>query len=433
MTLSIAADPPYPPFTDPVAHDIQQVRYTYWPCNFASGDLTVTSSVPLPLSGVQFSQVMRAPGEIRASLQLADPEVRAMNPWGTIIPRKTAIVVVRSWFDPAADQWVHAPQQAYIVWSAPRDPATGRMSIMGQSVESAWARSLITKAMSWDNEDQLNIAQDLLDPSLFSLIPAGPAQWPGWITVDPPTVATGVLRTHSYANRQETNLLEAHQARSQLSTNSYEWTTGVRVLSGPDAVSATAFRPQYVMSYPKLGRELGDVAPIPRLRYDTNGTGNVRTFQFAHDGSDVPNIVWGRGLGYEDLQTVAQVQNTDTYGNNEWAYGYLKTEHRFSDPDVKLVSTLQDYCYRHMWDRLGSEQFISSLTLRGDVFPTFDTYVIGDEVILETNDLTWAPERYDSGGFVSLLARIYGWTVTPPQGDQDETVELLISGGALVS
>lgn len=433
MTLSIAADPPYPPFADPIAHDIQQVRYTYWPCSFAFGDLTVISNVPLPLSGVQFSQVMRGPGEFRASLQLADSEVRAMNPWATIIPRKTAIVVVRSSYDPVAVQWTHTPQQAYVVWAAPRDPATGRMEITAQSVEAVWARRLITKAMTWTNEDQVNIPADLLDPTQFSQIPLGPAQWPGWITVDPPTVATGILRTHSYEDRQETNLLEAHQARSQLATNSYEWTTGVRVLSGPDAVSATAFRPQYVMAYPRLGRKLGDAFPIPRLRYDTNGTGNVRTFRYAHDGSDVPNIVWGRGLGYEDLQTVAQVQNTDTSGNDEWDYGYLQTEHRFSDPDVKVVATLQDYCYRHMWDRLGSEQFISSLTLRGNVTPTFDTYVIGDEVILETNDVTWAPERYDSNGFVSLLARIYGWTVTPPEGEQDETVELLLSGGALTS
>lgn len=425
--------PPYPPFTDPIAQDVQQVRYTYWPVSFANGNLTVIANVPLPLSGVKFSQVMRAPGELRASLQLADPEVRAMNPWATLIPRKTGIVVVRSFYDPAAAQWTHVPQQAYIVWATPREPATGRMTIMAQSIESVWARRLITRAMSWVNEDQVNIPADLLDPAQFSLIGPGPALWPGWITVDPPTVNTGVLRTHSYVDRQETNLLEAHQSRSQLSTGSYEWTTGVRVLAGADAVSATSFRPQYVMSYPRLGRKLGDPYPVPRLKYDSNGTGNVRTFQYAHDGSDVPNIVWGRGLGYEELQTKTQVQNTDTFGNDEWDYGYLQTEHRFSDPDVKVVSTLNDYCYRHMWDRLGSEQFVSALTLRGDVTPTFDTYVIGDEVILETNDVTWAPERYDANGYVSLLARIYGWTVTPPEGDQDETVELLVSGGTLAA
>jgi hypothetical protein len=422
---------PYPPFIDPIAQTSQQVRYTYWPVNFASGDLAVISNVPLPLSGVKFSQVMRGVGELRATLQLADPEVRAMNPWATIIPRKTGVVVVRSHHDDAADQWMHVPQQAYIIWAAPRDPATGRMTITAQSVESSWARRLITRAMDWANEDQLNIAADLLDPALFSLIGPGTAPWPGWITVDPPTVPTGVLRTHSYAERQETNLLEAHQSRSQLSTGSYEWTTGVRVLVGADAVSASSFRPQYVMSYPRLGRELADAFPIPRLRYDTNGTGNVRTFQYAYEGSDVPNIVWGRGLGYEELQTKTLVTNTDPSGNDEWDYGYLQTEQRFSDPDVKLESTLKDYCYRHMWDRLGSEQFVSSLTLRGNVTPTFDTYAIGDEVVVETNDLTWAPERYDSGGFVSLLARIYGWTVTPPEGDQDETIELLVSGGEL--
>ncbi len=431
MTSILAVDPPYPPFNEPVAPSVQQVAYTYWPCNFENGDLTVVGNSSLPMSGVSFSHLMRGVGEFKASLQLADPEVRASDPWGKIVPRKTAVVPVRSHYDDDSAAWVHNAEQAYLVWAAPRDPATGRMSITAHSVESAWARRLITRLMEWVAEDQTTIAADLLDPALFSLVPAGPAQWPGWITVDPPTVPTGVLRTHDYQERQETNLLEAHQARSQLATNSYEWTLGARVLAGADAISATSFRPQFVMGFPRLGRELGEDYPVPRLRYDTNGSGNVKTFQYAFDGSDVPNIVWGRGTGYEELQVKTQVQNTDVFGNDEWDYGYLQTEQRFSDPDVKLESTLQDYCYRLMWDRLGSEQFVSALTIRGNVFPTFDTYVIGDQVILESNDLTWPSDWYDSSGWVEFLARIFGWVVHPPQGDQGETIELLVGAGRL--
>lgn len=421
MTLSI------PSTLDEVVE--RPVRYTYWPVSYQFGDPTVISNNSLPLSGVKYSQVMRGVGMLQAHLQLSEPEVRALDPWSKVVPRKTGLVVVREEYDAEADRWVSAPVWHGLVWAAPRDPATGRMSIMAQSVESLWARRLITKAMSWNLADQTTIAADLLDPAKFSKVALGVGMWTGWVNVDPPTVPTGVARVWSYDDGQETNLLEAHQARSQLNTNSYEWTTAVRVLSGADAVSASAFRVQYVMGFPRLGRELGGDVPLQRLVYDTEGSGNLSKFGYAYDGSNVPNIVWGRGNGYGDLQTKTKVENVDTAGKKEWEYGFLQTEDRFSDPDVKVESTLIDYCVRYMRERLGSEQFITSVTLRGDVTPYFGTYSIGDQQIISTNDVTWPPDWYDLDGYVELLTRIYGWTVTPPEGDQAETVELVISGG----
>ena len=409
--------------------DEAAVRYSYWPVNYQAGDPTVISNAPLPLFGVKFSQVMRGVGMLRGFLQLNEPEVRELDPWSRVIPRKTGLVVVREQFDPEAGQWVSAPVWHGIVWAAPRDPASGRMEVMAQTVESLWARRLITKAMTWSGQDQATIAADLLLPAKFSKVALGSGTWTGWINVDPPAGFTGVARTWSYADGQETNLLEAHQARSQLSTNSYEWTTSVRVLSGTDAVSASSFRVQYVLGFPRLGRSYAEGDQIDRLVFDREGSGNVSKFGYAYDGSNVSNIVWGRGNGYEELQVKTKVENTDTTGKKEWEYGYLQTEDRFSDPDVKVESTLFDYCYRHMLERLGSEQFLTSLTLRGDIPPYFGTYALGDQQIVSTNDMTWQPDWYDTDGFVELLTRIYGWTVTPPEGEHAETVELVVSGG----
>jgi hypothetical protein len=431
VTDPAAALPAYPPFLDPVATDTQQVRYSYWPVAFQNGDMVVISNQPLPLSGVKFSQVMRGVGELKGFLQLADDEVRALNPWDKVVPRKTGIVVVREYMEPVSGEWIGQAVWGGIVWKAPRNPHTGRMEITAQTTESLWARRLITRAMAWSGQDQTTIAADLLDPAKFSLIPLGGGLWRGWITVDPPTVFTGVARTHHYDEGQETNLLEAHQARSQLATNSYEWTTSIRLLSGETPASASSFRVRYDMGFPKLGRELGDVYPVPRLTYDTGGSGNVIGFGFTDDGGNTPNIVWGRGSGYEDLQTKTQVQNNDVNGVPEWSYGFLQTEARFSDADVSQVSTLTDYCYRYMWERLGSEKFITSLSVRGDQPPYFGTYGMGDQVVLETNDVTWPTDWYQASGFVELLTRLYGWTVTPPQGEASELVEMLLSGGAL--
>ena len=414
--------PPYPPFEDPVAVAEQDTRYSYWPVAYQFGDPTVISNAPLQLSGVQFSEVMRGVGQIKGSLQLADPEVRALYPWDKVIPRKTGIVVVREVRDDVGDNWTSTVVQHYTVDAANPDPHDGRLTIEGTTVEGRWARSLITKAMTWTNVDQVEIPADLLDPAQFSQIPLGVGIWPGWITVDPPTALTGVLRTFTYDDRQETNLLEAHQNRSKLATNSYEWRTAVTVLVGSDAASASVFRLQYIMGFPRLGRTLAGPFPTPRLRYDTRGVGNVVMFKRVHDGSNVVNIVWGRGNGYEDLQVKAVATNP------EWLDGYLRSEGRFSDPDVKDQTTLTSYCYQQIWQSLSSEQYIARLTLAAGKYPTFGTYDIGDEMILETNDPTWAPDLYNSDGYVELLVRVYGWTVTPAQAGQPELVELLVAG-----
>lgn len=414
---------PYPPFVDPVITPAQEVRYSYWPVAYQFGDPTVISNAPLPLGGVQFSEVMRGVGQLRASLQLADESVRALYPWDKVVPRKTGIVVVREVYDTVAKIWIGEVLQHYVVYAASPDPHTGRLVITGYTVEANWARRLITKAMSWSNVDQVVIAQDLLDPVEFSQIALGGGLWPGWITVDPPTELTGVLRTFSYAEGQETNLLEAHQNRSMLATNSYEWITRPVVLVGVTPTQASVFRLQYIMGFPRLGRELGDDYPIPRLIFDHQGGGNVVRFAPVYDGSNVVNIVWGRGNGYEDLQVKALA----TYP--QWDQGFLQSEGRFSDPDVKDQNTLTAYCLRQIYESLSSERYIASLTLAGNTYPFFNSYVIGDQMILQTNDLTWPPDFYNSSGMVESLVRVYGWTVTPPQGEQAEMVELLVAGG----
>lgn len=437
MTLDAAVgalldpDVTYPPADDPVTSLEQEARYSYWPVAYQFGDPTVISNVPLPLSGVSFSEGIRSVGEFRAQLQLADDEVRSIYPWDKVMPRKTGIVVVREVYSPITSTWDSQAIQHYVIWSANRNPHTGRISLYGTTVEGLWARRLVTKAMSWNGLDQVFIAADLLNPSLFSKIPLGSDPWRGWITVDPPTAPTGVARTFSYEDGQETNLLEAHQNRSMLATNSYEWTTRPRVLSGANAASANTFRLEYQLGYPRLGREIGGVLPVPRVRFDSNGSGNVSAFDVTYDGANVSNIIWARGKGYDSLQVKAQVQNNDQAGNPEWSYGFLQTESKFSDPDVTSVSTLESYARRSMWERLGQEQYISSLTLRGNMPPYFGSYTLGDDVILETNDVTWPTEYYDSVGFVEFDLRIFGWVVTPPEGARGETVQLVLNGGNL--
>jgi hypothetical protein len=421
--------PAYPPFQDPALGGTQplNVRWTYWPVNYINGDPTVIGNAPLPLGGVQCSVGMRAVGQLKGSLQLADPGVRALYPWDKVIPRKTGIVAVRSTQDPSTGGWGTSWVGHYWVVSAPTEPATGRMKITALTIEGLWARRLITKAVTWSGVDQQQIAADLLNPAVFSKIALGAAPNTGWINIDPPTVPTGVARNFSYVDDQQTNLLTAHQARSQLATNPYEWTTTTRVLSGTDGESAASFRCQYVLGFPKLGRQLGQSYPVPRLVYDVNGTGgNVLSFQPQNDASNVENILWGRGNGYADLQVKTQVQYQPG-GVNEWSLGFMQSEGRYSNPDVSDSTTLADQCYQTMYQSLSNQGYIANLKIRGDLLPYYSSYVVGDQMILATNDPTWPPDYYSASGYFEQLVRVYGWTITPPEGNSSETVDLLLA------
>jgi hypothetical protein len=415
----------------------QNVRYTYWPCSYLGGDPYIISPTPWPLSGVKFSVLARGVGELRATLQLADPTIRAMGPWEHFYPRKTGIVVIRTVESPGTGQLTHDPVWHGILWAAPKDPATGRMDLLFQTVESLWSRRLITgpppmgqrdsagnllPSLSWTQADQAQIVRDLLDPDKFSQIGdlSGEYDFPGWITVEAPEENTGVPRDLTYARGSETNLLKAHQDRSKV-INGYEWYTAIRVLDGEDAYSASTFRCQFIWGYPRLGRRYG-VDHIPRLSYYTDGRGNVADIQYEHDGSSVSNVVWGTGSGYDD-----DALRVSTTNRTDWENGFLITEDRYSNPDVSRASTLQEQNDAHLLQGYANEQFVSSVTVRGDLFPHFGSYAIGDDCLVTTDDWTW-PDRPDGTRGVTYVSRIMGWEVTPPEGDSSELVKLRLGG-----
>lgn len=482
----------------------QDVRYTYWPVNYYLGDPHVISAAPLPLSGVQFSQLPKGVGELRASLQLADEDVRAMNPWDKIVPRKTGIIAVRSVRDPIGSD-SHSIAWGGMVWAAPVNPETGRMEITARTIEFNWARRLITGPMTggdlvWAQQDRTTIVQDLLTSYRFSQVgpltyfatatgagtsatadylvasdadaadmPIGAAaqlytsagvlkeetffritakpsafgftnitftpnaqtftvsgdvlialnDFPGWVTVDKPTVMTGKLHDFKYTRDQQTNLLEAHQARSKVG-DGYDWYTTIRVLSGSDAYNADAYRHQYVMGYPRLGRQYG-VNDIPRFSAYADGRGNVLNAEITYDGSGVNNVMWGAGNGYDSSTLRALSTNS-----SDWAYGFLMTEGRYSNPDVSLADTLQQYTTAALVQSYANERFLKAVTVRGDLPPYFGTYALYDDCLYTTDDWT-NPTRPDGSRDVTWRGRVMGWVVTPPEGTNSETVALVLA------
>lgn len=245
--------------------------------------------------------------------------------------------------------------------------------------------------------------------------------FPGWVNVDPPTIPTGQLHDFTYTRDQQTNLLEAHVDRSKVS-DGYDWYTTVRVLDGADPYQASSYRVQYVMGYPRLGREYG-VDEIPRFSQYIDGRGNVISATAVYDGSDVRNVMWGQGAGYDEATLRALSTNS-----TDWANGFMMTEGRYSNPDVSVATTLQEYTNAALIQSYANERFLSALKVRGDMPPYFDTYSIYDDVLYTTDG--WGnPDRPDGSRDLTFLSRIMGWTVTPPEGTNSETVELLLASG----
>lgn len=245
--------------------------------------------------------------------------------------------------------------------------------------------------------------------------------FPGWVNVDPPTVPTGKLHDLTYKRDQQTNLLEAHQDRSKVS-DGYDWFTTTRVLSGTNAYGASSYRVQYVMGYPRLGRVYG-VDDIPRFSYYIDGRGNAVAVETVYDGSGVRNVMWGAGAGFD-----SNALRVLTTNSTDWHNGFLITEGRYSNPDVSVADTLQAYTNAALVQTYANEQFLKSVTVRGDLPPYFGTYNLCDDALFTTD--SWSnPDRADGTRDVTYLTRIMGWTVTPPEGTHSETIELLLIGG----
>lgn len=421
--------------------DVEQplvVSYSYWPVNYLNGDPTVISAASVPLSGVQWSRQMRGVGELRATLQLSAEEVRSRNPWELFVPRKTGIVVVRTVLDDLGGEQHEAVFHG-ICWKAEPVPSTGRLSLMFQTVESAWARRKITgpppigtrdsagnllPGVSWTNADQAQIVRDLLDPTKFSQVGVAPGIWPGWINVDAPAANMGRPRTLTYRRNSETNLLTAHQDRSKV-IDGYEWYTGLRVLSGNSPYNASTFRCTFEWGFPRLGRVFGE-DDVARFEFRVDGRGNVVTYTPVHDGTNTFNVMWGTGAGYDES---ALKQNV--IYSADWSHGFLMTEGSYSNPDVSVGSTLLAQTEAALIQTFANEQFLKALTVRGDLLPHFGTYNLGDDCVFTTDDWT-LPDRPDGNRSVSYLSRIVGWVVTPPEGEQSEKVELLLGGNEIV-
>lgn len=422
-------------FEDAGPEEPQNVSYSYWPVNYLNGDPTVITNAPFPLSGVQFSVIARGVGEMRASVQLADPEIRAMKPWDLFVPRKTGVVVVRTVTLDNGTQEHTIPWHG-ILWAAPKDPQTGRMDCLFQTIESLWARRLITgppplgqrdsagnlrPSVSWSGADQAQIVRDLLNPGFFSQLGNIGGQFPGWITVEAPAANMGVPRDMTYRRGSETNLLQAHQDRSKV-INGYEWYTAPRLLTGTSAYNAGSFRIQFIWGYPRLGRSYAEGESLPRFSYFIDGRGNVAEIKYAHNGGGVSNNVWGTGAGYDDdaLRVISRYPA-------DWMNGFLVTEDKYSNSEVSVASTLQDQTNAKLIQGYTNEQFVESVTVRGDLFPHFGTYFIGDDCLFTTDDWTW-PDNSDGSRGVTYVSRIMGWKVTPPEGTQSEIVEVLLGG-----
>jgi hypothetical protein len=159
---------------------------------------------------------------------------------------------------------------------------------------------------------------------------------------------------------------------------------------------------------------------VPRVSYFVDGRGNALPPKYAHSGLAVPNAVWGNGSGLDDATVRALATNTQ-----EWDNGFLITESRYSNPDVSVQATLQDYTNAAILQALANEIYISELELRGDLQPYFGSYVIGDDLILVSDDWT-LPDLSDGTREKASLTRIMGWRVTPPEGNGTERVSLML-------
>lgn len=377
---------------------------------YAFSDLRTGARIgDLPLIDVDWSVALGgAAGKLTASINVADPDVRALDPWAVAVPRRTALYVHRTEIYPGRPPRPHVPWGG-IVWDIDPDPAAGRLKLSCATFESYFARRYIDEDRFYSATEQTAIHAGLL--SHFQTYRPGAS-----IRVQATPIPTGRVRDRDWLADDDKRLDEA-LAELAAVEDGFDWY--IRPYLNE---TTNRYEQAVAYGYPRLGRTV-DQSGL-RLRYLRDGRGTVvDTPQVKRQGSVVANEVRCAGGDVDDVQ-IREVVTAADLGRDEIGRGYPLLQDLYSDTEVKVRSTLVDHGAAALRQGWASEVLLTGVTIRSDQRPTLADIDLGDDVLLETDDVTWPRP-------VTLLGRVWGMKTRARQGATSECTQLVLAGEGL--
>lgn len=399
------------------------VRYRYHFTDFRSGRLLAI----LPCTGVSLSDVLGGAASGKANVPLVSTAVRDQDPFTATIPRRTCMWAERQVLDPASRQVATSTVPwGGVVMGRARKRADRSLALALVSWPSYLARRLMldhtyVQADKFAMFRQM-VADGVTQPTVAGLPNVPPALTNLAVTSGP---LSGDLADRTYLASDLRPILTEMTSLGQADTG-FDW----RFSYYRDPTVPTvgeSFRVNLDLGAPRLGRvQSAALRWSSRPQDQRSRWGYTEDYSVAEDGSAVDNRFIALGAGTGPTQIRADV-DASQIGTDEIGYGFPRYESSLmsSTQDLTTQDSVTAHALGAMRAGLAGAFRITGIKVRGDLNPTVDSYLPGDDVTLWLDDTTLG----EPGTFIGQLV---GRTIDPPEQGRTETVTMDVQG-ALVA
>lgn len=303
--------------------------------------LTNTLHGELPVESISYSDVLNAPGAIRATLPLRPhrPDAVATLTEATLAPGRTALYVERD----GVVLW------GGILWTLDLDVDANAAVLAGEGFHSYFRRRYVRATLAFAGTDQAHIAKTLVDYA--QAVPGGN------LGIDTSGItAHGVPRDRTYPAYERANVGEALEQLAAVQGGfdfryPCDWTGG-------------GISRRLVLSHPATGRRTEHVFALGA---------NVELLSLAIDATTLAFQVDAIGQGEGDDQLLRTAADPSALGT------YPLLDDVLSHTDVSVEATLDAHAARRL-ARGRTPLRLPSLRAHSRTVPALGSYVVGDVV-----------------------------------------------------
>lgn len=337
------------------------------------GDLLTNAILAeLPLTGVQFSRELNQAGSLSGSLLFTDDREDVYSIATTTTPGRTCLYVDRD----GVIVW------GGVVWSRSYSSDGQRLTFQAREFLSYWEKRRITDTVVAQDEDQLTVAETLVDQ-----IQGKPSGDIG-VVVTPATSGINITRTY---NGYE--LKPLYEALLELSRFDDGFDFSIDVAYDDDFNIVKTLN----LDYPRRGEPYSE-ASVSALVLEFPG--NVISYQFPEDGAGVANYMYGIGQGQG-----AEALRSEQEATGQLANGWPLLEQSISYTDINDQAVLDGVTNATLQVWQDPITVIECVT-EGYNYPLIGTFDTGDDVRLVIRDPRFR-NGYDS------VWRVAGYSITP--------------------
>lgn len=354
----------------------------------------------MELSSVKFDRRIIVPGAFTATIAVTNLDIATQAK--KIIPGKTVVHVYRD-----ADIW-----GTYIIWSVRvRSSSRGPVSVElnGASLESWFYHRIIDLDLSYDDEDQFDIARDIVLNGMIGWSPYGAA---ANIGLELDNSLSGVTRDRTYRLSDAATIGQRLQELANVE-DGFEYMINTFV-----DLDAEERRRQFV-----IDTELGD--PDGQLVFTYPG--GISSYEITYDATEAATAWWARGDTIQDdiidndepLITEAPVLASDWLDS-----GFPHLDRVVDYSSVIVLSTLTNYAGWWRDNRSGVWAVPVIEINTTDVATILTPARLGTTAQFTIQDEFFG--LTDAGPDFSYRNRVIGIEVQPPERGRPETMRVVL-------